>query len=96
MAASSSSAWSSRSKSHSGGGGRADAIVQWHSHRATKTFPAALAFRVIDEDAAHHLRRDSEKVRAILPDDALLPDEPQICLVDKRGWLKRVVFPFAA
>ena len=33
---------------------------------------------------------------AILPDDALLPDEPQIGLVDKRGGLKRVVFPFAA
>ena len=38
--------------------------------------------RVVDQNAAHHLRRDSEEVRSILPDDALLPDEPQIGFMD--------------
>ena len=33
---------------------------------------------------------------AILPDDAPLPDEPQVRFVDERGRLKSVVRPLAA
>ena len=33
--------------------------------------------RVIDQDPAHHLRRNAVEMRATLPDDSLLPDEPQ-------------------
>ena len=51
---------------------------------------------VIDEDAAHHLRRHREEVRAILPGDAVLPHEPHERLVNQRRGLQRVVGPFAA
>ena len=55
-----------------------------------------MSSRVIDQDPAHHLRRNAVEVRAILPDDALLPDQSQIRLVDECRRLKGVVRPFAA
>ena len=75
---------------------RANAIVQRHAHRAAEALAAALSLRVIDQDAAHHLRRHAEEVRAVLPDDALLADEPQVGLVNERRRLQRVLDPFAA
>src|SRR5262245_38848398 len=51
--------------------------------------------RVIDEDAAHHFRGDSKKVRSVLPRDTVLAGEPQVGLVDECGWLKGVIDPFA-
>ncbi len=35
-------------------------------------------------------------MRATLPDDAILAGEPEVCLVDQRGGLQRVVRPLAA
>ena len=53
--------------------GFAHAIIQYHSHGGAKALAPSVPSRVIDQDPAHHLRRDSIEVRAILPDDALLP-----------------------
>jgi len=46
---------------------------------------------VVDEDSSHHLRRDAKEVRAILPIDVPLIDEPNEHLVYKGGRLQRVV-----
>jgi hypothetical protein len=42
---------------------------------------------VIDQDQAHLLRRDREKVRPILPADRPGTEQPEIDLVDKGGRL---------
>ena len=51
---------------------------------------------VIHENPAHHLRRDAEEMRPIPPVDLPLVDQPQVDLVNQRGWLQRVADPFAA
>ena len=51
---------------------------------------AAARARVIDEHPPHHLRGDAKKVRAVLPGDALLPDQLEVDLVHERGRLKGV------
>jgi len=52
--------------------------------------------RVVDQDAPHHLRGDAEELRAALPGDAILPDQPEVRFVDQCGGLQRVVRPLAA
>src|SRR5262249_24581897 len=48
--------------------------------------------RVVDEDAAHRLRRDAQEVRAPLEAPlGVLVDEPEVGLVDQRRRLERVV-----
>jgi hypothetical protein len=47
---------------------------------------------VVDENAPHHLRRNAEELRTVLPDRAVLVDQSQVGFVDERGWLQRV-FP---
>src|ERR1051325_8457367 len=42
------------------------------------------AARVIDEDAAHHLRGDAEEVRAVLPAHLRLIDHPDVSLAAER------------
>lgn len=51
---------------------------------------------MIHEDAAHHFGGDGQKVRAALPVNAAMVDEPQIGLVNKRRRLERVVAPLPA
>jgi len=46
---------------------------------------------VIDQDAAHDLRRDAEEVRSILPIGLALIDETDEHLMDKGRRLQRVV-----
>jgi hypothetical protein len=46
---------------------------------------------VIDEDAPHHLGRDPEEVRAVLPGDVALSGEPHVGLVDQCRRLEGVV-----
>jgi hypothetical protein len=48
---------------------------------------------VIDEDAAHHLRRDAEEMRSILPVALVLVDEPDEDLVNQGRRLKGVIGP---
>src|SRR5689334_11582874 len=52
--------------------------------------------RVIDENTSHHLRRDSKKLRPILPAHAVLLGKFQEKLVDECGWLQRVFASFSA
>jgi hypothetical protein len=51
---------------------------------------------MIDQDAPHHLTRDSEELPAVLPHDLPLIDQPQICLVHEGRRLQRVPAAFAA
>ena len=44
-----------------------------------------VATRVVDEDAAHGLRRHRQEMGAILPLHALVIDQPQIGFVDQGG-----------
>jgi hypothetical protein len=73
----------------------ADSVIQRDPHCCTGALPPALSSRMIDEDPAHHLRRDAEEVRAVLPGDALLANQPEVRLVDQGGWLQRVIRAFA-
>jgi hypothetical protein len=51
---------------------------------------------VIDEHPAHHARRQCQEVRAALPVDIPLTEQPQVRFVDERRRLKSVVPPFSA
>ena len=46
---------------------------------------------MIDEDAPHHLRGEAEELRAVLPRDPFLSDQPQVRLVDDSRWLQCVI-----
>ena len=48
---------------------------------------------VIDQDAAHDLRRDTKEMRSILPVDLALVDEPEVHLMNKGRRLQGVVGP---
>ncbi len=52
--------------------------------------------RVLDEDTTHCLRRDTAKVRAILPIDLTLVNQLEITLMHKGCGLKRMVGAFPA
>jgi hypothetical protein len=52
--------------------------------------------RVVDEDLAHQLRGDAEKVGAALPARPALVDQTQVSLIDERRGLQRVPGPLAA
>ena len=52
-----------------------------------------LRARVIYQNAAHQLRSNAEKLRAILPARGLLVDQTQIRLVNQRGCLQRMAGP---
>ena len=49
-----------------------------------------VATRVVDEDAAHRLRRHGEEMGAVLPVHALVIDQPQVGFVDQRRRLQAV------
>ena len=51
----------------------ADVIVQRDSHASAGALRGAMLPRMIDEDASHHLRRNAEEMRAVLPGDCSLP-----------------------
>jgi hypothetical protein len=51
---------------------------------------------VIDEDSAHQLCSDSEKLRAVLPPCTALVHEPEVYLVDERSRLKGMADRFTA
>ena len=74
----------------------ADVFVERQPDRRARPFGGLALARVIDQDAPHHLRRQAEEVRPILPVDAILAGESDVGLVDERGRLQRVVWPFAA
>jgi hypothetical protein len=45
---------------------------------------------MVDENAAHQLRRDAEEMRAVAPLDAPLVDQSKVRLVHERRGLQRV------
>jgi len=49
---------------------------------------------VVHQNPSHHLRRHTEKMRAILPGHALLADQAQVRFVYQSGGLECVVAPF--
>ena len=63
-------------------------IVEREWSHAIATLPCPSAACVIDENAAHELRRDAEEVRTVPPFDAALVDEAEIRLVHQRRRLK--------
>jgi len=46
---------------------------------------------MIDQDPSHHLRRHAKEMRAVLPGNSLLTDQPEVRLVDQCCRLQRVV-----
>ena len=51
---------------------------------------------MIDQDPAHHLRRDTEEMCSILPVTFPLIGKPHVRLVNQGGWLQGVVGPLVA
>ena len=78
------------------GEGRAHAVVERDPGPSTRSLGHAPCPCTIDEDAAHHLRRDAEELTAVLPRRAALVDEFQVRLVHERRRLQRVIPPFPA
>ena len=56
---------------------------------------AASVARAIYQDAAHHTRRHGEKVRAVLPIEAVYIDQTKVGIVHQRGGLNGMIGPFA-
>ena len=75
---------------------RTHAFIQCHSHGRAKALASPVPSGVIDEYPTHQLRGNAVEVRAILPDDMLLPNQSEVRLVDECRWLKCVVCPFLA
>jgi hypothetical protein len=46
---------------------------------------------VVDQNAPHHPGGDAEELRAILPGDAILPQEAEVGFVNECSGLKRVI-----
>ena len=72
---------------------RGDVLGCIHGHTAHTLAPfvRAMTTSVVDEDAAHDLCRDTEEVRAILPIDLALVNEPHVRLMDQGRRLQGVV-----
>ena len=72
---------------------RGDVLGFIHGHTAHTLAPLvrAMTTSVVHEDAAHDLRRDTKEVRAILPIDLALVNEPDVRLMDQGRRLQGVV-----
>jgi hypothetical protein len=46
---------------------------------------------VVDQNATHHHHRESDELRPIPPIDTLLINQSQVCFVNQRCGLKRVI-----
>lgn len=67
------------------------AVIPDHFDPRARPLRGAVAARMIDEDAPHHLRGEAVKMRPALPHHALLSNQPEVGFADRRGWLQRVV-----
>ena len=56
-------------------------VIEIHANRTATPFLAVAVTGELHQDPSHHLRRDSEEVRAIPPFDAIDVDQPQVRLV---------------
>jgi hypothetical protein len=66
-------------------------LVHRNAALTARTLGRPVRPRVIHEDTPHHLRRDPEEMRPVLPRDTLLPDQPEIGLVNECCRLKCVI-----
>jgi hypothetical protein len=69
--------------------GRGDGAGEGDVLPVAAAFERMFAARVLDQDPAHHARRDAEEMRAILPVHIRV-DEPQIGFMDQRRGLERM------
>lgn len=69
--------------------------VERHHGGGSASFARHAGARVIHEDPAHDFRCNPEELRAVLPGNALLIDEPEVQLVDESRGYQRVLPPFA-
>ena len=76
--------------------GHVSRFVNRHALQAFASLARAVTPGVIDQNPAHHHRRNTKEVRSIMPIDLPLIDEPQVHLVDERRRLQGVVGPLAA
>jgi hypothetical protein len=74
---------------------RSERVGKRDTHSPTATLLGTMPASVIEEDAAHHVCRDSQKMGAILPRDPILVDQPEVRFVDERCRLERVLGSFA-
>jgi hypothetical protein len=72
-----------RQDRHLVGRGYVLGFVDGHAAQTVSPFARAPPAGVIDQDPAHHPRRDAEKVGSILPIDLPLIDEPDEDLMNK-------------
>jgi hypothetical protein len=49
---------------------------------------------MIRQNTPHHLRRDPEKLGAVLIVNLMLPEQPEISFVDESGWLQSMLGTF--
>ena len=66
-------------------------FIDWDSGRPLAPFARPVTTGVIDQDAAHDVRGDTEEMRSVLPVHPPLIDEADERLVDKGGRLQSVV-----
>ena len=76
--------------------GQADCFVEREFSRFASTLCGVGATGVIDQDAAHQLRRDAEEVRSTLPVNSCLVNKLHVCFVDQGGGLEGVAGALAA
>ena len=76
--------------------GPVDILVQREFLKIRATLSSPVRARVVNQDTAHHLRRDAEEMGAVLPVDPRLIDQPQVSLVHQGSGLQRVIGAFAA
>ena len=72
----------------------ANLIVEGNAEGVRGTLHGVSAPRMVHEDSAHHFGGDGQEVRAVLPIDSILVDQPQVGFVNERGRLQGVVAPF--
>src|SRR5262245_47228394 len=66
-------------------------FVHRHTRHTLASLVRAVTTSVVDQDAPHDLRRHTKEVRAILPIDLALVDEPDVRLMDQGRRLQGVV-----
>jgi hypothetical protein len=71
-------------------------FVEYHACPPTGPFVCVAPPGMVNQDATHHLGRQREEVRPILPGGVALANQPQIGLIDERGGLKDVARRFMA
>src|SRR6185436_11511506 len=70
-------------------------VLERHAHRAAAALLRVAPACVVHEDATHGLRGEPHEVRAVLPGDLALVEQPDVGLVRERRRLERVARAFA-